>query len=83
MAKDPLLVSLCGLEVSPPKKKALHNLKCVGLKPPTGKSYEFPTNSPFVVDIFLLGTYQIMIKDDYGGLEVILDVCFPLHVTSL
>ncbi|WVZ64322.1 hypothetical protein U9M48_013861 [Paspalum notatum var. saurae] len=27
--------------------------------------------------------YQIMIKDDYGGLEVILDVYFPLHVTSL
>ncbi|WVZ75799.1 hypothetical protein U9M48_023830, partial [Paspalum notatum var. saurae] len=29
------------------------------------------------------GAYQIMIKDDYGGLEVILDVYFPLHVTSL
>ncbi|WVZ58802.1 hypothetical protein U9M48_009031, partial [Paspalum notatum var. saurae] len=27
--------------------------------------------------------YQTMIKDDYGGLEVILDVYFPLHVTSL
>ncbi|WVZ50833.1 hypothetical protein U9M48_002052, partial [Paspalum notatum var. saurae] len=27
--------------------------------------------------------YQITIKDDYGGLEVILDVYFPLHVTSL
>ncbi|WVZ71313.1 hypothetical protein U9M48_019910, partial [Paspalum notatum var. saurae] len=27
--------------------------------------------------------YQIMIEDDYGGLEVILDVYFPLHVTSL
>ncbi|WVZ72482.1 hypothetical protein U9M48_020933 [Paspalum notatum var. saurae] len=27
--------------------------------------------------------YRIMIKDDYGGLEVILDVYFPLHVTSL
>ncbi|WVZ67391.1 hypothetical protein U9M48_016477 [Paspalum notatum var. saurae] len=27
--------------------------------------------------------YQIMIKDDYGGLEVILDVYFPPHVTSL
>ncbi|WVZ77242.1 hypothetical protein U9M48_025130, partial [Paspalum notatum var. saurae] len=26
---------------------------------------------------------SIMIKDDYGGLEVILDVYFPLHVTSL
>ncbi|WVZ75794.1 hypothetical protein U9M48_023825 [Paspalum notatum var. saurae] len=30
-----------------------------------------------------LSAYQIMIKDDYGGLEVILDVYFPLHVTSL
>ncbi|WVZ58426.1 hypothetical protein U9M48_008702, partial [Paspalum notatum var. saurae] len=29
------------------------------------------------------GAYQITIKDDYGGLEVILDVYFPLHVTSL
>ncbi|WVZ73827.1 hypothetical protein U9M48_022090 [Paspalum notatum var. saurae] len=29
------------------------------------------------------GAYQIMIKDAYGGLEVILDVYFPLHVTSL
>ncbi|WVZ50482.1 hypothetical protein U9M48_001728 [Paspalum notatum var. saurae] len=29
------------------------------------------------------GAYQIMIKDDYGGFEVILDVYFPLHVTSL
>ncbi|WVZ71172.1 hypothetical protein U9M48_019790 [Paspalum notatum var. saurae] len=27
--------------------------------------------------------YQSMIKDDYGGLEVILDVYLPLHVTSL
>ncbi|WVZ51946.1 hypothetical protein U9M48_003043, partial [Paspalum notatum var. saurae] len=29
------------------------------------------------------GAYQITTKDDYGGLEVILDVYFPLHVTSL
>ncbi|WVZ61826.1 hypothetical protein U9M48_011641, partial [Paspalum notatum var. saurae] len=27
--------------------------------------------------------YQITTKDDYGGLEVILDVYFPPHVTSL
>ncbi|WVZ80117.1 hypothetical protein U9M48_027620, partial [Paspalum notatum var. saurae] len=27
--------------------------------------------------------YQITTKDDSGGLEVILDVYFPLHVTSL
>ncbi|WVZ98046.1 hypothetical protein U9M48_043529 [Paspalum notatum var. saurae] len=27
--------------------------------------------------------YRIMIKDDYGGLEVILDVYFPPHVASL
>ncbi|WVZ99023.1 hypothetical protein U9M48_044381, partial [Paspalum notatum var. saurae] len=26
--------------------------------------------------------YQITTKDDSGGLEVILDVYFPLHVTS-
>ncbi|WVZ83040.1 hypothetical protein U9M48_030225, partial [Paspalum notatum var. saurae] len=26
--------------------------------------------------------YQISTKDDSGGLEVILDVYFPLHVTS-
>ncbi|WVZ99384.1 hypothetical protein U9M48_044701, partial [Paspalum notatum var. saurae] len=30
-----------------------------------------------------LSAYRIMIKDDYGGLEVILDVYFPPHVTSL
>ncbi|WVZ61301.1 hypothetical protein U9M48_011202 [Paspalum notatum var. saurae] len=27
--------------------------------------------------------YQIMTKDDSGGLEVILDAYFPPHVTSL
>ena len=55
------------LEVSP--QKALHNLKCVGLKSPPGKSYEYPTYSSFVVDIFL-GTCQFAIKDDNGGLDV-------------
>ncbi|WVZ53268.1 hypothetical protein U9M48_004236 [Paspalum notatum var. saurae] len=29
------------------------------------------------------GAYQITAKDDSGGLEVILDVYFPLHVASL
>ncbi|WVZ73672.1 hypothetical protein U9M48_021954 [Paspalum notatum var. saurae] len=27
--------------------------------------------------------YRVMIEDDYGGLEVILDVYFPPHVASL
>ncbi|WVZ55871.1 hypothetical protein U9M48_006476, partial [Paspalum notatum var. saurae] len=29
------------------------------------------------------GAYRITTKDDSGGLEVILDVYFPPHVTSL
>ncbi|WVZ63793.1 hypothetical protein U9M48_013398, partial [Paspalum notatum var. saurae] len=39
--------------------------------------------NPKQEDNVSLSAYQITIKDDYGGLEVILDVYFPLHVTSL
>ncbi|WVZ80610.1 hypothetical protein U9M48_028069, partial [Paspalum notatum var. saurae] len=35
--------------------------------------------NPKQEDDVSLSAYQIMIKDDYGGLEVILDVYFPLH----
>ncbi|WVZ84457.1 hypothetical protein U9M48_031487 [Paspalum notatum var. saurae] len=47
------------------------------IKKPDNKLYQEPE------DEGSLSAYQVMIEDDYGGLEVILDVYFPLHVTSL
>ncbi|WVZ55006.1 hypothetical protein U9M48_005725, partial [Paspalum notatum var. saurae] len=46
------------------------------IKKPDNKLYQEPE------DEGSLSAYQITTKDDSGGLEVILDVYFPPHVTS-
>ena len=51
-------------------RKALHTLKCVGLKPPTGKSYEYLMYSPYVVKNFLSGACHFVTEKDNGGLDV-------------